>query len=86
MDSEVRGDLQRTVWKASCSFWRSDCWGEDLARVFCARILAASTHVGSLRVVSAWRGVLVMGSRTRQACLLEASKRLAGATVRLQKV
>ena len=32
-----------------------------------ARFLAASTQVGSFRVVRAWSGVLVCDARTRQA-------------------
>ena len=51
-----------------------------------ARARAASTQVGSLSVVSACSGVLVVPDRTRQVCRFEASNMLAGPTVRRQNV
>jgi hypothetical protein len=47
---------------------------------------AASTHVGSLSVVSACSGVLVVASRTRQVWRFDASNMFAGPTVLRQKV
>ena len=54
--------------------------------LFSARTRAASTQVGSLRVVRACRGVLVVDCFTRHACRFEASNMFAGLTVRRQKV
>ena len=51
-----------------------------------ARTRAASTQVGSLSVVSACSGVLVVVDRTRQVWRFEASNMLAGPTVRRQNV
>ena len=52
----------------------------------CARLLAASTHVGSFSVVKACSGVLVCEDLTRHAWRFDASNMLAGPTVLRQNV